>query len=566
MVAPFVLSAAIVAVPSVTSPQGDWKWPERAQNLKVLPEDTSPEKLRSIMFGFTRSLGVRCNHCHVGEPNAPLSTYDFVSDENPKKPVAREMYEMLADINGHLGEIEPYPALARSARRRDLPPHLELRFKKPFADDFLDVPELQGQRPETLPEVVILRARAVAYVLDAANGAERYTLDFRNERDLAMHRYGVYEPKGPLVFAANRLLGVTERRIFVFNATTGAAIAQPELPDGARGERLLEHQGQVFLVFRSADRLGISLLHPDDGSRLWTTLLEPGTVLRGLVRAHVIARQDRLLVFTSTSNPALLTVLDATTGAIESNNPIAPDRPGSTLAVPPVFLPSGRVLVGLVTPRARGYEYVHNYVVVMLDPDGTRDTARLWEYPSPGDENRHLLHLAVVDDWVACVDEARGVTVLDLRTGVRVQQMKMAFSGENGELRYVDTTQPSCDSLLLVLTRSIDDAPAEIYAYEMPDLRRKYPPLALAEADREAAKLVDAQGVIAVAIGPRRGRATEPRIELYDPLTGKPMDGPIVLDARDAKWINAVAQNGFLIVTTDQNEVHVYGPQERPFK
>ncbi len=52
------------------------------------------------MKGFTRALGVRCSHCHVG--GNPLSTYDFASDENPNKGRAREMLRMLNSINEHL--------------------------------------------------------------------------------------------------------------------------------------------------------------------------------------------------------------------------------------------------------------------------------------------------------------------------------------------------------------------------------------------------------------------------------------------------------------------------------
>ena len=79
-----------------------WDWPEKAMNLKVLPEDTSPDRLRATMRGFTGALGVRCNYCHVGEEGKPLSTFDFVSDENPNKDRAREMLRMLGSINGHL--------------------------------------------------------------------------------------------------------------------------------------------------------------------------------------------------------------------------------------------------------------------------------------------------------------------------------------------------------------------------------------------------------------------------------------------------------------------------------
>ncbi len=87
--------------------QERWSWPERAENLQQLPEDFPPERLRAVMTGFTRALGVRCSHCHVGEEGQPLSTYDFPSDDNPKKVTARGMLAMLGTINDQLDEIRP---------------------------------------------------------------------------------------------------------------------------------------------------------------------------------------------------------------------------------------------------------------------------------------------------------------------------------------------------------------------------------------------------------------------------------------------------------------------------
>jgi tetratricopeptide (TPR) repeat protein len=84
-----------------------WSWPERAQNLQVLPADFPGQRLGSVMRGFTRALGVRCSHCHVGEEGESLSTYDFASDENPNKVTARAMLTMLGDINDALDTIEP---------------------------------------------------------------------------------------------------------------------------------------------------------------------------------------------------------------------------------------------------------------------------------------------------------------------------------------------------------------------------------------------------------------------------------------------------------------------------
>jgi hypothetical protein len=43
----------------------------------------------------------------VGQEGKPLSTFDFVTDQNPNKDRAREMYRMLGDINGHLKKIQP---------------------------------------------------------------------------------------------------------------------------------------------------------------------------------------------------------------------------------------------------------------------------------------------------------------------------------------------------------------------------------------------------------------------------------------------------------------------------
>ncbi|HUP18418.1 MAG TPA: c-type cytochrome, partial [Gemmatimonadota bacterium] len=99
-----LIGLALLAPATARSQQ--WSWPERGENLQVLPEDTPPERLRAIMTGFTRALGVRCTYCHVGEDGQPLSTYDFASDELHHKEVARTMYRMLGVINDTLRTIE----------------------------------------------------------------------------------------------------------------------------------------------------------------------------------------------------------------------------------------------------------------------------------------------------------------------------------------------------------------------------------------------------------------------------------------------------------------------------
>ena len=91
----------------VSSSQNQSPWSRTPENLQVLPKEFTGERLRPVMVGFSRALGVRCSHCHVGEEGQPLSTFDFVSDENPNKDRAREMLRMLGSINEHLDKIEP---------------------------------------------------------------------------------------------------------------------------------------------------------------------------------------------------------------------------------------------------------------------------------------------------------------------------------------------------------------------------------------------------------------------------------------------------------------------------
>lgn len=98
---------ALVLLASVPAAAQQWAWPERSENLQVLPPDFPPERLRAVMTGFTRALGVRCSHCHVGEEGQPLTAYDFPSDDNPRKNTARTMLRMLGVVNDTLRTIEP---------------------------------------------------------------------------------------------------------------------------------------------------------------------------------------------------------------------------------------------------------------------------------------------------------------------------------------------------------------------------------------------------------------------------------------------------------------------------
>jgi tetratricopeptide (TPR) repeat protein len=102
-----LLAATSLAAAGPATAQEDWRWPEKGKNFQVFPKDFPAQKLAAVMKGFTRALGVRCTHCHVGQEGKPLGTYDFASDQNPNKNRAREMYRMLGDIDDHLKKIEP---------------------------------------------------------------------------------------------------------------------------------------------------------------------------------------------------------------------------------------------------------------------------------------------------------------------------------------------------------------------------------------------------------------------------------------------------------------------------
>jgi hypothetical protein len=103
----------LLAAP-VAQAQGKFP-PDSLVNVKVIPKTTPVRDVINSMALITRSLGVRCTYCHVGQESAPLTTYDFVSDEKRTKQAARVMMQMVNAINGeHLPTVpaRPSPALA----------------------------------------------------------------------------------------------------------------------------------------------------------------------------------------------------------------------------------------------------------------------------------------------------------------------------------------------------------------------------------------------------------------------------------------------------------------------
>lgn len=78
--------------------------PAKLVNLRVLPAGTQPRHVGSLMKAYGKDLGVKCSYCHV--ENRDTGKVDYVSDENPKKEIARVMIGMLADINDrHLSQL-----------------------------------------------------------------------------------------------------------------------------------------------------------------------------------------------------------------------------------------------------------------------------------------------------------------------------------------------------------------------------------------------------------------------------------------------------------------------------
>jgi len=81
---------------------GTPQWtPTPTKNLQVLEKAINGRELVATMRGFTRGLGVRCQHCHVfrGDDPDDLNAFDFASDEKASKQTARTMLRMLFAIN-----------------------------------------------------------------------------------------------------------------------------------------------------------------------------------------------------------------------------------------------------------------------------------------------------------------------------------------------------------------------------------------------------------------------------------------------------------------------------------
>ena len=68
-------------------------------NLRVLSPNITHDELIATMRGIARSLGTRCEHCHVQTATEPRPEFDFPNDAKPEKKAARTMLLMTRTMN-----------------------------------------------------------------------------------------------------------------------------------------------------------------------------------------------------------------------------------------------------------------------------------------------------------------------------------------------------------------------------------------------------------------------------------------------------------------------------------
>jgi hypothetical protein len=89
-----ILSMAVLILVSLAFTQ---KEEPLYKNLKVLPKNITKLQMDSVMQHFTAALGVKCNFCHMRTEDN--KGWNFPSDDNKHKLVAREMIKMTTKIN-----------------------------------------------------------------------------------------------------------------------------------------------------------------------------------------------------------------------------------------------------------------------------------------------------------------------------------------------------------------------------------------------------------------------------------------------------------------------------------
>ncbi len=101
-----LLVLALIAAPTVLPAQPPGRFPpDSLVNVKVIPRNTPVIQVIGIMRNFAGDLGVRCQFCHVGEEGLPLERFDFVKDEKRTKLIARQMMQMVQEINRRIDTL-----------------------------------------------------------------------------------------------------------------------------------------------------------------------------------------------------------------------------------------------------------------------------------------------------------------------------------------------------------------------------------------------------------------------------------------------------------------------------
>jgi len=123
---------------------------EEPGNLKILT-GLSKLQLQRQMNVMRAGLGVHCDYCHVAPTEANGKKWDFASDANPKKEIARKMLTMMADLNKnsfrgqpeltcytcHHGQIQPAPWVPLPQAQPKFPTPVEDRSEYPAAKDLV---------------------------------------------------------------------------------------------------------------------------------------------------------------------------------------------------------------------------------------------------------------------------------------------------------------------------------------------------------------------------------------------------------------------------------------------
>lgn len=96
-----LIAASIAGCTAISSQKAQPPKTDNLQfkNLQVLSPTLTRDELVATMRTYARSLGTRCDHCHVQTMVDGKEQNDFPSDAKPEKKVARTMIRMTLALN-----------------------------------------------------------------------------------------------------------------------------------------------------------------------------------------------------------------------------------------------------------------------------------------------------------------------------------------------------------------------------------------------------------------------------------------------------------------------------------